>query len=140
MSESNDAADKTLRAGARKPLSLNRTVESGHVQQKFSHGRSKSVVVEKKRKRLLTGSEADEAPLAAPVAEVPKPAPHRPTPSSSARPTASPGPSQASSQAPQRILSDREQAARAVALTAAADFFALKACTLACAFYQHLKC
>jgi translation initiation factor IF-2 len=127
MSESNDAADKTLRAGARKPLSLNRTVESGHVQQKFSHGRSKSVVVEKKRKRLLTGSEADEAPLAAPVAEVPKPAPHRPTPSSSARPTASPGPSQASSQAPQRILSDREQAARAVALTAAAERRVLEA-------------
>ena len=121
MSESNDAADKTLRAGARKPLSLNRTVESGHVQQKFSHGRSKSVVVEKKRKRVLTGSEADEAPVAAPVVEAPKAAQPRPAPSPSARPTAAPGPAPTAQQAPQRILSDREQAARAVALTAAAE-------------------
>ncbi len=127
MSESNDAADKTLRAGARKPLSLNRTVESGHVQQKFSHGRSKSVVVEKKRKRLLTGSEADEAPLPPPVAEAPKAAQPRPVPSPSARPTASPGPAPSAQQAPQRILSDREQAARAIALTAAAERRVLEA-------------
>ncbi len=48
MSETNDTADKTLRT-ERKPLSLKRTVESGHVRQSFSHGRSKSVVVEKRR-------------------------------------------------------------------------------------------
>ncbi|HWC30588.1 MAG TPA: translation initiation factor IF-2 associated domain-containing protein, partial [Dehalococcoidia bacterium] len=38
----------------RKPLSLKRTVESGHVRQSFSHGRSKSVVVEKKKKRTIS--------------------------------------------------------------------------------------
>jgi translation initiation factor IF-2 len=52
MSETNDTTDKTLRP-ERKPLSLKRTVESGHVRQSFSHGRSKSVVVEKKKKRTI---------------------------------------------------------------------------------------
>ncbi len=51
MSESKDTDEKQTKG--RKPLSLNRTVDAGHVQQKFSHGRSKSVVVEKKRKRMV---------------------------------------------------------------------------------------
>ena len=72
MTDSNDQADKTIRVGARKPLSLQRTVESGHVRQNFSHGRSKSVVVEKKKtRRLGPGSDASEAaPAAAPVERV----------------------------------------------------------------------
>jgi len=49
MSEIKESTDKTLRGDVRKPLSLKRTVESGHVRQSFSHGRSKSVVVEKKK-------------------------------------------------------------------------------------------
>ena len=62
MTDSNDQTDKTIRVGARKPLSLQRTVESGHVRQNFSHGRSKSVVVEKKKtRRLGPGSEGAEA-------------------------------------------------------------------------------
>ena len=69
MTDSNDQTDKTIRVGARKPLSLQRTVESGHVRQNFSHGRSKSVVVEKKKtRRLGPGSEgAEAAPAAAPI-------------------------------------------------------------------------
>ncbi len=55
MTETKDTTDKTLRGGARKPLSLQRTVESGHVRQNFSHGRSKSVVVEKRKTRKLAG-------------------------------------------------------------------------------------
>ena len=55
MTESNDQVDKTLRAGARKPLTLQKTVESGSVRQNFSHGRSKQVVVEKKKTRKLVG-------------------------------------------------------------------------------------
>ncbi|MEM6496170.1 MAG: translation initiation factor IF-2 [Pseudomonadota bacterium] len=51
MSESKETDEKQTKG--RKPLSLNRTVDAGHVQQKFSHGRSKSVVVEKKRKRMV---------------------------------------------------------------------------------------
>ncbi|MDX2202048.1 MAG: translation initiation factor IF-2 [Hyphomicrobiaceae bacterium] len=71
MSETNETADKTLRT-ERKPLSLKRTVESGHVRQSFSHGRSKSVVVEKKKKRTINApGEAEEGRGAegAPVAE-----------------------------------------------------------------------
>ena len=58
MTETKDTTDKTLRTGARKPLSLQRTVESGHVRQNFSHGRSKSVVVEKRKTRKLGGPAA----------------------------------------------------------------------------------
>lgn len=43
-----------------KTLSLKRTVESGQVRQSFSHGRSKSVVVEKKRKRTIIPGRAEE--------------------------------------------------------------------------------
>ncbi|WP_334149928.1 translation initiation factor IF-2 [Hyphomicrobium sp.] len=64
MSETKDTADKTTTGGGRKPLSLQRTVESGHVRQSFSHGRSKSVVVEKRKTRKLAapGAAAAEAP------------------------------------------------------------------------------
>jgi translation initiation factor IF-2 len=63
MTETKDTADKTLRGAGRKPLSLQRTVESGHVRQSFSHGRSKSVVVEKRKTRKLAapGAPAEEA-------------------------------------------------------------------------------
>ncbi len=54
MSETKETNDKTLTVAPRKPLSLKRTVESGHVRQSFSHGRSKSVVVEKKKKRTIS--------------------------------------------------------------------------------------
>ena len=66
MSEIKETTDKTLRGDVRKPLSLKRTVESGHVRQSFSHGRSKSVVVEKKKKRTISapGAEAEEASAA----------------------------------------------------------------------------
>jgi translation initiation factor IF-2 len=83
MSETKDTADKTTAGGGRKPLSLQRTVESGHVRQSFSHGRSKSVVVEKRKTRKLTapGAPAAEAAPAAPKVETkaaPKAAPARP--------------------------------------------------------------
>ena len=45
----------------RKPLSLRRT-ETGAVKQSFSHGRSKTVVVETKRRRVLTPKKASEKP------------------------------------------------------------------------------
>ncbi|MFI7716689.1 translation initiation factor IF-2 associated domain-containing protein, partial [Acinetobacter baumannii] len=69
MTDQNDQTDKTLRAGARKPLTLQKTVESGHVRQNFSHGRNKMVVVEKKKTRKLGGETTVEAPVA-PVAPV----------------------------------------------------------------------
>src|SRR5690606_1889740 len=78
MSESKETTDKTVLTGTRKPLSLKRTVESGHVQQKFSHGRSKSVVVEKKRRRTLVGQEPEETSAAAQVRPRPQQPAQRP--------------------------------------------------------------
>jgi len=73
-------ADQTEKPklGTRPPLGLKRTVETGKVKQSFSHGRSNTVVVEVKKRRIL--GRPGEAPAApeptpAPVAEVPKPAP-----------------------------------------------------------------
>jgi translation initiation factor IF-2 len=74
MSDTNETTDKP--AGGRRPLQLKRTVEAGHVQQKFGHGRSKSVVVEKKRKRAVAAPGA-AAPSAGTEGEAPKPAPKR---------------------------------------------------------------
>ncbi|HEY8194690.1 MAG TPA: translation initiation factor IF-2 [Hyphomicrobium sp.] len=111
MTDSNDQTDKTIRVGARKPLSLQRTVESGHVRQNFSHGRSKSVVVEKKKTRKLGNeSEAGPAPAAtietvAPVAKAPSAPPARPASSTN--------------QSQGRTLSTEERAARERALAAA---------------------
>jgi translation initiation factor IF-2 len=50
MTETKDPEENATKAG-RKTISLKRTVESGMVRQNFSHGRSKSVVVEKKRSK-----------------------------------------------------------------------------------------
>ena len=65
----------------RKPLGIKRTVESGQVQQQFSHGRKNTVVVEVKRRRVLgkPGETTGGAPAAAPQAE-PAPAPVTPAP------------------------------------------------------------
>ncbi|HET6388938.1 translation initiation factor IF-2 [Hyphomicrobium sp.] len=114
MTDSNDQTDKTIRVGARKPLSLQRTVESGHVRQNFSHGRSKSVVVEKKKTRKLGGEgEPANAPTSAAPAE--RPAPSRISP----QPThPQPNPNERSAAAG-RVLSNEERAARERALAAA---------------------
>jgi len=61
------STDKTLRVGGRKPLGLKRDTDT--VRQSFSGGRSKAVVVEKKRSRVATpGKRAD---VQAPVQEAP---------------------------------------------------------------------
>src|SRR4051794_27302503 len=75
-------ADQTEKPklGTRPPLGLKRTVETGKVKQSFSHGRSNTVVVEVKKRRILgRPGEAPPAPPPEPVAEAPKPAP-KPTP------------------------------------------------------------
>jgi translation initiation factor IF-2 len=86
MSETNETEGKTARGGGKMTLNVRRTVESGHVRQSFSHGRSKSVVVEKKKRRVMGSGAAprieEPAPKPAPrVAEVaPKPQPEEPRP------------------------------------------------------------
>ncbi len=64
MSETKETPDKAPAAsgGARKPLSLKRTEASGHVQQSFSHGRKNVVVVERKKRRTITGPGQEEEP------------------------------------------------------------------------------
>jgi translation initiation factor IF-2 len=83
-------ADQTEKPklGTRPPLGLKRTVETGKVKQSFSHGRSNTVVVEVKKRRILgRPGEAPpvEAPQPAPVAEAPKPAPKPAAPVPAAR-------------------------------------------------------
>ncbi|MGH6888386.1 MAG: translation initiation factor IF-2 [Rhizomicrobium sp.] len=58
MSETNDTA--TRPANPAKTLSLKKT-ETSTVKQSFSHGRTKAVVVEKKRTRLAPGAKAPES-------------------------------------------------------------------------------
>ena len=75
-----DQTDKP-KLGTRPPLGLKRTVETGKVKQSFSHGRSNTVVVEVKKRRILgRPGEAPPAPAPEPVAEAPKPAPKAPAP------------------------------------------------------------
>ena len=58
MSETDtETEEKTARGGQKMTLNVRRTVESGHVRQSFSHGRSKSVVVEKKKRRVIGGAD-----------------------------------------------------------------------------------
>ena len=116
MTETKDTTDKTLRGGGRKPLSLQRTVESGHVRQNFSHGRSKSVVVEKRRTRKLAGpgaqSEQPEGGATPPPSGDVARRPARPETQSFDR---------GASAAGQRGLSNEERDARARALAAARE-------------------
>ncbi|HEY1781778.1 MAG TPA: translation initiation factor IF-2 [Roseiarcus sp.] len=66
MSETGNS-DKTVTAAPPKvTLHLKRPVEQGTVRQSFSHGRSKAVVVEKVKRRILTPGEA-AAPAAQPA-------------------------------------------------------------------------
>ncbi|TIU29102.1 MAG: translation initiation factor IF-2, partial [Mesorhizobium sp.] len=75
MSDTKSGDDKTLSVTPKKTLTLKRPgMEQGTVRQNFSHGRTKSVVVEtKKRKFSLPGDKPE--PAAAPVSVfTPKPA------------------------------------------------------------------
>ena len=87
-----DNKDKP-KLGARAPLGLKRTVETGKVKQSFSHGRSNTVVVEVKRRRVLgRPGEAEATPTPEPevqqAAPAPAPAPVAPraTPAPAGRP------------------------------------------------------
>ncbi len=67
--------------GMRAPLGIKRTVETGQVKQSFSHGRSNTVVVEVKRRRILgKPGEAEAAPVEAAVEVIAPPPPPPPPP------------------------------------------------------------
>jgi len=85
MSETSDKP----KLGARAPLGLKRTVETGKVKQSFSHGRSNTVVVEVKKRRILGPQSAQEA-APAPAPEAPKPAAPVAAPPAAPRPAPPP--------------------------------------------------
>ncbi len=60
MSETKDKDNKKKPLGLLRPgkLELNKTIESGQVRQNFSHGRSKMVQVEVRKKRTYTQNDA----------------------------------------------------------------------------------
>lgn len=108
MSDQKTPGDKTLTVSPPKTLTLKRPVEQNMVKQSFSHGRSKSVVVEVKRR--VSG---DVAPAHAPPPRpVPPPAPAAAPPP----PPAAPRPQAPVAQKPGglvlRTLSADEQDAR----------------------------
>ncbi|MDI6025577.1 translation initiation factor IF-2 [Corticibacterium sp. UT-5YL-CI-8] len=69
MSDTKSGDDKTSDGGQKKTLTLKRPgIEQGTVRQNFSHGRTKAVVVEtKKRKFSMPGDNKPEAPAPQPV-------------------------------------------------------------------------
>jgi translation initiation factor IF-2 len=112
MSETKNPGDKKLGVGS-KTLTLKRGVEQGTVRQSFSHGRSKQVVVEKVKRRVIGG---DAKPESAPAPEA---APKRTA--KAAEPKAAPAEKSAAAPAPKsgvvlRTLTEDERTARASAL------------------------
>jgi translation initiation factor IF-2 len=113
----------------KKPLSLNRsklelskTVEAGQVRQSFSHGRSKSVTVEVKKKRTFEKNESGrfrevKKDHAAAAQEAPA-APAKPAAAPKKKPAAE---EQRSSADEHGNLTDGERAARMAALKAAEE-------------------
>ena len=98
----------------RKPLGIKRTVESGQVQQQFSHGRKNTVVVEVKRRRVLgkPGESTGGAPAATPQAD---PAPTAAAAPAAPRPAAPPPPRQQQpvrTAPPQSLMSRQELQAK----------------------------
>jgi translation initiation factor IF-2 len=80
MSETGNS-DKTVGVAPPKAtLHLKRPVEQGTVRQSFSHGRSKAVVVEKVKRRILTPGEAAAAVRPAPTMPAAAPTPGPPSP------------------------------------------------------------
>ncbi|HEY1474759.1 MAG TPA: translation initiation factor IF-2 [Pseudolabrys sp.] len=107
MSETKDPGEKKLSVGK---LTLKPRTETGVVRQSFSHGRSKQVVVEKVKRRVIGGpAEAKAEP--APVETARKPAV-----TGKAAPAAAPAEAPKASGVVLRTLTEEERAARAHAL------------------------
>ena len=98
MSDTKTGDDKTLSVNTKKTLTLKRPgVEQSTVRQNFSHGRTKSVVVETKRKFVKPGEKSEAASVF-----TPKPAPVAPKPvAQEEAKTAAPAPER-----PNLVLSD----------------------------------
>src|SRR6185369_11842771 len=112
MSETKNPGEKKLGLGK---LTLKPRTETGVVRQSFSHGRSKSVVVEKVKRRSIGPAETKPEP--APVAAPPRPAAPAPrVAAAAATAAATHAAEQPKSGVVLRTLTDEEMAARAHAL------------------------
>ena len=124
MTDETEAGDQERR----KPLSLKRpgrlelkkTVDAGQVRQSFSHGRSRAVAVEVRKKRTLKRGAAADG-VAAPKARAPAPKPPPTEPVAEATPPPPQEEVQQTSTAPRsrvvlRTLTTDEKAARARAV------------------------
>ncbi|HEY2179819.1 MAG TPA: translation initiation factor IF-2 N-terminal domain-containing protein, partial [Caulobacteraceae bacterium] len=116
MTDENDSGRPSSTPGGRAPLTLKpRTlggaVSSGMVKQSFSHGRSKTVVVETKRRRVdAPGPVAERRPaFEVRGAPPPRPAP-APTASPAATPAAARGLSEDERRARQRVIEEARRA------------------------------
>jgi translation initiation factor IF-2 len=113
MSDTKTPGDKTLTVSPPKTLTLKRPVEQSTVRQSFSHGRSKQVVVEVKRR--VAGPDAQPAPAPrAPQPQVQQSAPRQapPAPAPAQRPAGGMllrTLSDEEKEARQRVLSDARQ-------------------------------
>ncbi|API59058.1 translation initiation factor IF-2 [Tardibacter chloracetimidivorans] len=117
--------DNKPKLGMRAPLGIKRTVETGKVKQSFSHGRSKSVVVEVKRRRVIgkpgeggaaeTDSQVVEVEAPQPVASTPAPVEADTAPATAAAPAPAPAapkrpaPPQRAPQPPRNDLLSRQE-------------------------------
>ncbi|WP_187969312.1 translation initiation factor IF-2 [Aquibium microcysteis] len=80
MTDTKSGDDKTLTVNTKKTLTLKRPgVEQGTVRQNFSHGRTKSVVVETKKRKFSVPGERTEG-TSQPVTLAPRPQPQAPRP------------------------------------------------------------
>ncbi|SHL24979.1 translation initiation factor IF-2 [Roseibium suaedae] len=123
MSDTKNPGDKTISV-ERKTLGLKRGGgDQGTVRQSFSHGRSKAVVVEKKKRRVvLPGQEAkpETQALQTQRLETPEEAPRKPAPEVK-MPRPGQRPQKGSGGAVLRTLTKEEAAARAAALKMAQE-------------------
>jgi translation initiation factor IF-2 len=105
-----DQTDKP-KLGTRPPLGLKRTVETGKVKQSFSHGRSNTVVVEVKKRRIL-GKPGEAPPAAEPKVEAaaPAPAPRPAAPAPKAAPRRPVDDITARKEMQERLLREAEEA------------------------------
>src|SRR5436190_13844258 len=103
-------ADQTEKPklGARAPLGLKRTVETGKVKQSFSHGRSNTVVVEVKKRRILGRPGEAEAPKPEPV-EAPAPVARAPEPAPAPKPAPRPASSETAQERSARLMREAEE-------------------------------
>lgn len=112
MSETKETGNKSTEQSGRSTLKLKRTVDAGHVRQNVSGGRSKSVVVEKKKKRTLTKPGEATEKTASPKAEKAKEGKAAPKTAGKPETGRTGKKSGTSKQAAQGGLSNAEQAAR----------------------------